>query len=125
METADVLPAKALALLALTKGLTQLDMTREEALLAETMDYTAHAERAGRTLLERDPVRLFVTHQDQSLVQFAQADSATVGARYLALLRVAGLRNPNALQAWVAAYFSDAWWSPPIFKAGLELNEFS
>jgi hypothetical protein len=124
METADLLAGKALAVLALTKALTDVDVAHEEVLLAEAMEYTAHAERVGRSLAQTDPARHFASHDAPSLVRLAQAQDANTETRYLALLRIAELHRPELLEAWRATYFPQDWWSLPSLKAELELRDF-
>lgn len=125
LETSDQLPAKALAVLALTKGLTDRQVTHEESLLAETMGYSAHAVRIGPLLPEDDGARWYVTRDDRRLLQLALSEKGTTEVRYLWLLRVAEQHKEEALLAWADTHFADVWFTPPIFKAGLELNKFA
>jgi len=57
LETGDQLPAKAVAVLALDKALTDTKCPREECLLSYTMDYSAMPSKLAKTLPEHDPVR--------------------------------------------------------------------
>lgn len=88
-ESADIVPAKALALLALTKTLTPYPVTREECLLSQAMGYSQHAETLAATLPEPDPVRLYVQRNDPRLVESARQPDASAEVRYLCLRRIA------------------------------------
>ncbi len=125
LEAADQLAAKALALLALTKSLTNLPVAHEEALLAERMDYSAHAERVAKGLPDSDPARPFVTGNDKSLMEVALGQGKNIEARYLGLLRL--VDHADDLQVFTSglqALFPSDWMSLPIIKAGLDLNRF-
>jgi len=124
LETADLVPAKALALLVLTKGLTDENVNREETLLAELMGYSAHAQRVASTLPPLDPVRLFVMRDDGHLMKIAEGSDAAIEARYLWLLRLATLRDLEDFLSAVTSLFPSDWFSLPIFKVGLDLNKF-
>lgn len=124
MDTADHLAAKALAILALTKGLTQIPVTHEESLLAEIMGYGAHALRTAQILPESDPVRSFITHDDKRLEPLAQSPEATAETRYLWLLRLAALEDVRRFSSAVNSLFPQDWLSLPILKAGLSMDAF-
>lgn len=124
MEVADTLPAKALAMLALTKTLTPHKLIREECLLAHTTGYSGYGVRLAATLPEPDVVRLYVTHEDEHLLESARQRDATVEARYLAILRLSEVRNRNALSNWHRDFFANSRVDLPIIKTGLYLDEF-
>lgn len=88
LETGDQLQAKAVAVLALAKTLTDDKSLRNECLLSYTMDYSSHAVELAKMLPEDDQARLYVLHNDQRLEKIALQDSAPKEARYLRLLRI-------------------------------------
>lgn len=125
METADILPAKALALLAITKTLTGYNVDHEESLLAYTLGYSGHAIAVGNKLMVTDAVRLYVNREGDPLKKIAEAPGASAESRYLYLLRLVESKKAEAFLAWAKDHFSDTCLSLPVYKAGLDLNAFS
>ena len=125
METGDQLPARALAVLALTKGLSGLPVTHEEALLAETMGYSQHAQNLGAALPDSDPVKWYVWQDDMRLSQIVSEQNATTEAKYLHLLRLATHNDVDGFLSGLSAMFPGEWLSLPIFRAGLEETGFA
>jgi hypothetical protein len=123
IEVGDRLPAKAMAVLALTQTVGRDPCTREESLLAYSMGYTAHATRTASSLDPADPVRLYVTHQDEALAQAAEGGSAEV--QYLYLSRLVDLDEEEPALDWIEKHFSSEWLSLPILKSLLDLRPFS
>jgi hypothetical protein len=125
METADVLPAKALAQLALAKALTEYPLYREESMLSNAMGYYSHAERVALSLRSNDEVRLYVTGEDDQLKRVAEKNNGSIEARYLWLLRLAEYRDFEGWFKWRNKYFSDTSYTLPVLKAGIQLGTFS
>ncbi len=122
---ADEVPAKALAVLALTKALTKQHMEREECLLSYTMGYSEHGLRVSSSLSSLDPVRLYIEQKDQQLMNVASSDSGTVEGKYLSLLRLASNGELEPFWNWAGKYFNEEQYSLLIFKCGLEMHTFS
>jgi hypothetical protein len=97
MEILDPLPAKALAMLAMARSMTRQDMDWEESLLAEVMDYSAHAIRFAKKLSSSDPLRHYVNRNDARLKSLAESENTDRLPRYLWLLRLAKRED---LQGW-------------------------
>ncbi|MFH1437211.1 MAG: hypothetical protein ABIJ56_16000 [Pseudomonadota bacterium] len=96
VETADMIPARALALLALTRALTEKQMLRAETLLASAMGYAAHAHKVAPGLPDSDPLKLFFGHNDEDLEKQAQGQAAGVETRFLHLMQLS--RNGDSSQ---------------------------
>jgi len=77
-EMGDEVPAKALALLVLTKTFTNQAAVREEALLARVMGYAGYAATLASSLPPSDAVRLYLTGDDQRLKAVAEAAECPV-----------------------------------------------
>lgn len=100
----DPLPAKVLAALAVTRALTDAPLLAEEALLADGMGYTAHADSLAALLPPDDPIGRYLRHDDEALRRAAEEPNATHLVRYLYTLRLASRRDPQALYDWTAQY---------------------
>jgi len=123
-EVGDALPARAAALLALTKNLAPDPMVREEGLLAQLTGHGAHARRLVTSLAPDDPVRLYVTRDDAELESVAEKRGAGPEARYLYLLRLAQRGNEKAWSVWAQAHFRGQDAVLPVSTAGLALQRF-
>lgn len=121
----DDVPAKALAVLALTKALTKQHMEREECLLAYTMGYSEHGIHVSTSLSSSDPVRLYIEQKDQQLMNVASSDSGTVEGKYLSLLRLASKGENEPFWNWAGKYFNEEQYALLIFKSGLEMGTFA
>lgn len=86
MEFSDLLDARALALITLSKVLTTYQMDREESLLAYTMIYTKHAEHLASLLPSQDAVRMFLN--DVDLTAIASTKSASEEVRFLRMMQL-------------------------------------
>ena len=82
LEMADLLRARALALLALAEAEGRPPDAGMEALLAFSLGYAADAARAAGGLPADDPVRLYVTDQTAALVAAAEREGAAPLTRY-------------------------------------------
>jgi tetratricopeptide (TPR) repeat protein len=129
LESADRVPAKALALLALTRSLTALPCVEEEALLAGLMGYTQHARTAIRSLPDDNAVRLYVLRDDAALARVAEQPVAEPLAQYLYLLRLSrnafGSGNPAPFVSWVHDYLPDQTSNLSVLKAAVDMDMFS
>ena len=124
MGVADFLPAKALTMLALTTTLTSHELIREESLLAHLTGYSAYAVNLAAKLPESDVVRMYVTHNDEQLMDAAKQRDGSVEARYLSLLRLAETGKRNALSNLHREFFTDSRLRLPLIKTSLYLAEF-
>lgn len=125
LEIADQVPAKALAILAMTKTLTDYDLSREESLLAYSMGYSNHAEETAKNLSQSDAIRLFVSHDDQHLKEVAEGSHGNIESRYLYLMRLAKQNEIKPYDEWLRKYFSDTWFLLPVFKTRSHMAQFS
>jgi tetratricopeptide (TPR) repeat protein len=125
VEMGDPMMAKALALLALTRGRTTDPALREEALLAHSMDYGKHAKRIAAGLPESDPARSFLMGNADSLKQAALAPSASRETRYLWLLQLSDAQAERELYVFNWAHFRSPELALSGLKAALELGTFT
>ncbi len=124
LEMADLIRAKALALLALTEALGRPPDTADEALLAATMGYAEDARRLGALLAPDDVVRLFAEERTAALVARAEAPDAAPLTRYLALLSLAARGNRIAWEAFQEKQFATEGFSLPVLRAAAALHSF-
>ena len=92
----DALPARAVAMLAITRAVTRAPMLHQECLLAQAMGYTGHALRIAQQLPPDDAARLFLL-EDAQLQEAARSPGASAELRYLALISQGRLDDPAAL----------------------------
>lgn len=123
-EMGDEVPAKALALLVLTKTFTNQAAVREEALLARVMGYAGYAATLASSLPPSDAVRLYLTGDDRRLKAVAEAAECPVETRYLWLLRLAEQRDVKGFYSFVETYFQQPEFILPRAKAGLDMHDF-
>lgn len=121
LQIADIVPAHALALLALSKSLTTYDLKAEEALLSQSMGYSGFADKRASELAPDDPVRLFVT-QDYKLGSLAAKQDAPVQVRYLWLIQVSHHRDPELWEQTRNSLFSGATDSLAVVKTGMDIE---
>ena len=125
VEMGDAVPAKALALLALSRALTAQETNREESLLAKLMGYGRHARAVTATLPASDPIRQYVLGDTEGLRAAAEASGATAEIRYLWLLRLVELREEKAVHALRQTAYGEPAFALTNLKAGLDLDRFS
>jgi len=125
METADIIPATALAWLALAQQLTSAPMLRDEVLLAETMKYSAHAIQKSNALFKGDSLRAYVNQDDQKLEKLARSKNTSPQTRYFWLVRLAERDELEPWSLWFKEGFSPQSRNVSLLKTGLELNSFS
>ncbi|MEW6713522.1 MAG: hypothetical protein AB1306_00320 [Nitrospirota bacterium] len=125
VEIADILPAKTLAVLAVSKTLTDADFLYEESLLAYTIGYSAHASRLAERLPSTSALRHFLTREYKDLEQLAMQKNSSVESKYLWLLHIAEKGDFEAWYQWQELNFQEFFFSLPILKLGLVMNKFS
>lgn len=125
LETGDRLPARALAVLALTKALTAARCLHEECLLAFRMDYSRHSIELSSQLPDTDPVRLFVTEENAALKDAAEREGAPPEARYLYLLKATELGDAEGLLTWIRGALRKNALALPVAKACVESRRFA
>ena len=123
MEIGDAVEGRTIAALALVKSLTDYDIRRQEALLAQVLWHVNYAASVARELAPNDPIRLFIVEDDEHLKEVARSKNGTVEARYLYLLRLADLKDKEDLGYWQRAFFPNPL-SLPVLKAAMELRDF-
>jgi len=124
VETADLIPARALALLAIQRALDPSSVRREECLLAQVMGYSRHAYEQAAQLPEEEPVRTYIRHEDTALAKAAAEGSAIGPAWFLHLKRFSEKRD---LKGWQNAARTPTTKDPsvlPLLKTGIELTWF-
>jgi thioredoxin-like negative regulator of GroEL len=125
LEIGDELPARALAILAITKELTGRDCLREEALLAYEMGYSSYAASIAGNLPLSDPVGAYVSQDHPRLQQLAEEEGSTIESHYLHLMDVGSKEDVRPLITCLETYFADSWLSLPVFKAAMENYRFA
>lgn len=120
LEVAPLIPARALALLAMTRAREARAGVEEEVLLAHALGYTSHAEALARTLPAGSPLRLFEGLEDEALWQLASKAGSSDEVRYLALRRTTG---EGDLARWkeARARFFPGDSSPAVMATGAGL----
>ena len=124
VETADLVPARALALLAIQKALDPSSARREECLLAQVMGYSRHAYEQAGQLPEEEPVRAYIRHEDTALAKAAAAGSTDATAWFFHLQRLSEQRD---FKRWQNAAKASSARDPrllPLLKTGMELGWF-
>jgi tetratricopeptide (TPR) repeat protein len=125
LEMADLLRARALALLALAEALGRSPETADEALLAASAGYGPDAIRIAQRLPSDDPVRLYVEGRTSALVEAAERGDATRRTQYLALLSLGTKGDQVAWSKFHEAWFGREGFSLPILRAASNLKTFS
>lgn len=124
LDLTDLLVSRALAFLALAKGLTPYDMNEEEAVIAYVMGYHDHCEEIVKKLPESNAFSLYFRGEDLQLETAAEADNNAF-TRYLWLWRFAGKRNVADWQHLWQRYFKN---EPAalisIIKTGFEMDKY-
>jgi len=100
MQVADVLPARALAMLALDEESHGGAEPSQEALLASAMGYRESARSIASPLPGQDPVRAYVLREDAVLESAARAGTPWV--KLLWLRRLTDLARTGDAEAWRA-----------------------
>ena len=123
LEIADLVPARAMAVLALASA---LDKPRpgDEALMAATLGYWPDAARLARALPEDGAVRLYAESRTTELVGLASRNAADAQTRYLALLSLGRKRDRIAWEKFQDERFRGQDFSLPVLKTAAELNSF-
>jgi hypothetical protein len=88
-ETADEVPARALAHLALARVATGQPLTEEQVLLAQSLGHARAARRLAQELPEDALVRLYISQDDSRLQARLEAEAEPGLAHYLWLRRLA------------------------------------
>jgi hypothetical protein len=125
MEMADKLTARAISLLAISKTLTECNLTVEEALLARNMGYSAHAINIVTGLSQDHPVRLYILKKYKELKKIAEQPKTTPNIKYLRLKQLADLRDFNEWARYLKSYSSDEASSLAVLKTAIDINKFS
>ncbi|WP_143195273.1 lipopolysaccharide assembly protein LapB [Archangium sp. Cb G35] len=86
--TADEVPARALAHLALARVVTGEPLTEEQALLASALGYDRAARQLAETLPASSPLRLYFLEEDARLEALAKEEREPGLAHYLGLRRL-------------------------------------
>ena len=124
LDMADLLRARALALLALAGALGAAADPSNEAILASCAGYGPDGIRIARALPEDDPVRLYVEGRTSALVEAARKNDANRRTRYLALLSLGSRRDEVAWSKFLDASFGDEGFSLPVLRAASNLGSF-
>jgi hypothetical protein len=88
-ETADAVPARALAHLALARAATGEPLTEEQVLLAHSLGYSRTARQLAQALPPDSLLRLYVTEDDTALEARTRAERQPGLAQHLWLRRLA------------------------------------
>ncbi|OJH38630.1 tetratricopeptide repeat protein [Cystobacter ferrugineus] len=87
-ETADRVPARALAHLALARVVTGEPLTEEQLLLAASLGHAREARELAQTLPAGAPLRLYFLHDDAQLEALARSEREPGLAHYLWVRRL-------------------------------------
>src|SRR5438874_5403184 len=111
----DRLPAQALAMLAITRALGA-EATREEALTAAALGYTAAAQAAAMRLPQSDALRLYL--EGSSRLE-SSAAGASLAARYLQLRMLRWADDEEGEERWLRSQLSDEQHRLPVLALPL------
>lgn len=123
MQMGDLIPARAMAAVAVLNAATQTDTKREQCILSYSMGYSRYAEQLARQLSPADPVSQYVLRDSRSLELAAIKPGASLQTKYLALLSIS---DQGKLQLWsqkAHAWFGDAQ-STSLIRPGFETVDF-
>lgn len=123
LERTDPLLGHALALLVLARN-RGIDVTREEALLANEMGYGEAAAEAGRRLPKDDAVRFFTTRDDAGLQALAER-TRNRRTEYFALLRLGEAGDSVVWEDYRARTHWSGVETSPVLHAAMSLGDFS
>lgn len=124
LEMADLLRARALALMAIAEAEGSAPEPRDEALLAGALGYAGAAKRRGENLPIDDPIRLYVTDQTAALRAAAEKPEASPLARYLALLSTAARGDAPGWNSLAKRILGGQSFSLPVLGAAIRLHSF-
>ncbi|MBI2266400.1 MAG: hypothetical protein HYU64_14745 [Armatimonadetes bacterium] len=125
MEIADLIRARALALLAVSKVLDPVPPLREESLLAHALGYHGHAYKLASSFPKEDPLRLFVSNKYRALGKVAARKGSDPASRYLYLQSMAQQKRERDWGNWVGRFYAKEGSAVlPVLKTGLELCKF-
>jgi hypothetical protein len=125
LQQAELLTARAVALVGIARAAGAGDLDAELALLAQHMGYATAARRHAGALPAADPVRAFVTHDGSKLSALASAGTASRRDQWLWLRALARERRGREWWAWQQRCFPDSGFTGLIATAtGLEMNRF-
>ncbi len=124
MGTADRVPAKALAFLAIAERVGGTRLRREECMLSSTLGYSHEANRLADSLSPSDPLRAYAKHEDSLLTALVSLEGSSLEGRYLALLRIAEQHQLPPFLAYGNQWFGNRSLTLPLYKPALELWNF-
>jgi hypothetical protein len=124
LDGSDSLKAKALALWAVAKGLTQANLDREEALLAEAFEFLPHAAKLAALLPGQDPLRPWLAGEYDRIIERYPVETGSAEQRFFCLQSIARNKDAGKWREFSAALTRDAGLRLPVLKTGLELIDF-
>ena len=125
MEIADSVFARAWAILGMSRAFSDDRIAGEEALVADALGYTRHAENLARDLPAADPVRLFLLREDGALRAMAYENEAPMEVRFLYLLRLGRLKDVDEWGQAGNGLLPDPSYAFFLVRTGLELRDFN
>jgi hypothetical protein len=124
LDLSDRLLARALAIWSLADVLTGADLLREEAMLADVLEFHPHASRLASKLPADDPLRVWLEEDNKRSLAGLEKDSASAEGIYHGLQAIARLRDERAWKEYCADHFAGGGIPLPVLKTGLDLVEF-
>jgi hypothetical protein len=122
---ADIVSARALAELSVCRAFGVTGLERDEALLAESMGYGAHATFTARALEATDAVGLYVRHEDDALAHRAGEPAANAEAHFLELSRLASNHDGAGYAIWLERHYeADSTLTMPVLATMLSVGTF-
>jgi hypothetical protein len=124
--TADAVPVRALALLALSRATTGQPLLEEQALLAHTLGYTREARQLAEQLPRASLTRAFLLGDEEALFKQSKREKGKGVASYLWLRRMAYLDPDTRQQRLRRAPLAEQYKAEPhVVLARLRLRDFT
>jgi len=125
LDKADPIAARALALLAILKAQKYAGLDAEEALLADCLDYSTHADNLANKLPSTDPLRRTLQGNGSFLKTEALSGKLSPLGGFLYMQSIVSKWMKKEWQEMAASLASQADAHLAIGRSGLDLDDFS
>jgi hypothetical protein len=123
LRLTDAIPARALALLAISRMQGKL-MSEDEALLARRMGYSRYSSEVAKNVPISSAAQMFLLGNEDQLKQAAEAEDASARTRYFYLLLFSAHSTEAQFLQWAQKNFSEKLLRPALLSMVVELGKF-